>query len=121
MRAEFVLPAGVVYLDGNSLGALPASVPAHVQDVVRRQWGEQLIRAWDISGWWEAPERVGDRIARLVGAAPGQVVVADSTSVNVFKVLVAAVRAAAPREPRSSSTRRTFPTDGVHRRVGRAR
>ncbi len=93
VRERFVLD-DVTYLDGNSLGALPAHVPARVADVVRRQWGELRIRSWEESGWWTAPERVGDRIAPLVGAAAGQVVVGDSTSVNVFKAVVAAVRMA---------------------------
>ncbi|MFC8566128.1 kynureninase [Streptomyces sp. NPDC057245] len=93
VRERFVLD-DVTYLDGNSLGALPAHVPARVADVVRRQWGELRIRSWDESGWWTAPERIGDRIAPLVGAGAGQVVVGDSTSVNVFKALVAAVRMA---------------------------
>ncbi|WP_399927571.1 kynureninase [Streptomyces kanamyceticus] len=92
-RREFVLD-DTVYLDGNSLGALPAHVPDRVADVITRQWGRLRIRSWDESGWWTAPERVGDRIAPLVGAAPGQIVVGDSTSVNVFKALVAAVRLA---------------------------
>ncbi|MFF3514957.1 kynureninase [Streptomyces sp. NPDC002573] len=114
LRAEFVLD-DVVYLDGNSLGALPAAVPGRIEDVVRRQWGRLRIRSWDESGWWTAPERIGDRIAPLVGAAPGQIVVGDSTSVNVFKALVAAVRMAA----RDGDGRdeilvdaTTFPTDG---------
>ncbi|MFH9815507.1 kynureninase [Streptomyces sp. NPDC017230] len=93
LRERFVLD-DVVYLDGNSLGALPAGVPARVEDVVRRQWGELRIRSWEESGWWTAPERIGDRIAPLLGAAAGQIVVGDSTSVNVFKALVAAVRMA---------------------------
>ncbi|PWI17010.1 kynureninase [Streptomyces sp. Act143] len=93
VRGRFVLDE-VVYLDGNSLGALPAAVPGRVADVVRRQWGELRIRSWDESGWWTAPERIGDRIAPLVGAAAGQIVVGDSTSVNVFKALVGAVRLA---------------------------
>jgi kynureninase len=91
LRSQFVLDE-VVYLDGNSLGALPAAVPGRVEDVVRRQWGSLRIRSWDESGWWSAPERIGDRIAPLVGAAAGQIVVGDSTSVNVFKALVGAVR-----------------------------
>ena len=116
-RAEFVLdgPEGAVYLDGNSLGALPVAVPGRVADVVGRQWGEMRIRSWTESGWWTAPERIGDRIAPLVGAADGQIVVGDSTSVNVFKALVGAVRLA-----QESGTGRdeilvdatTFPTDG---------
>ncbi|MEV4860713.1 kynureninase [Streptomyces ossamyceticus] len=93
LRDRFVLD-DAVYLDGNSLGALPAAVPGWVDDVVRRQWGSLRIRSWDESGWWTAPERIGDRIAPLVGAAPGQIVVGDSTSVNIFKAVVAAVRMA---------------------------
>ncbi|MFB9348985.1 kynureninase [Streptomyces heliomycini] len=116
-RAEFVLD-DVVYLDGNSLGALPAAVPGRIEDVVRRQWGELRIRSWTEGGWWTAPERIGDRIAPLVGAAAGQVVVGDSTSVNVFKALVGAVRLA--RQADGGGLGRdeivvdatTFPTDG---------
>ncbi|OIJ87657.1 kynureninase [Streptomyces colonosanans] len=114
LRAKFVLDEAV-YLDGNSLGALPAAVPGRMEDVVRRQWGALRIRSWEESGWWTAPERIGDRIAPLVGAAPGQIVVGDSTSVNVFKALVAAVRMAAGDgdgrdEILIDAT--TFPTDG---------
>ncbi|MFH9012682.1 kynureninase [Streptomyces sp. NPDC017943] len=110
-RAEFVTD-DVVYLDGNSLGALPAVVPGRVADVVRRQWGELRIRSWEESGWWAAPERIGDRIAPLVGAAPGQVVVGDSTSVNVFKALVGAVRLAGEGRDEIVVDATTFPTDG---------
>ncbi|OWA08223.1 kynureninase [Streptomyces sp. CS113] len=121
VRGSFVLD-DVTYLDGNSLGALPAHVPARVEDVVRRQWGELRIRSWTEGGWWTAPERIGDRIAPLVGAAAGQVVVGDSTSVNVFKALVAAVRmaqddgrtgaAAGPVRDEILVDATTFPTDG---------
>ncbi|MDQ0776240.1 kynureninase [Streptomyces aurantiacus] len=120
LRARFVLD-DTVYLDGNSLGALPRSVPGQVEDVVRRQWGSLRIRSWDESGWWTAPERIGDRIAPLVGAAPGQIVVGDSTSVNVFKAVVGAVRLANERRGgREGAGVRdevlvdvtTFPTDG---------
>ncbi|WP_328633039.1 kynureninase [Streptomyces sp. NBC_00356] len=115
VRGEFVLDDAVVYLDGNSLGALPANVPGRVDDVVRRQWGELLIRSWTESGWWTAPERIGDLIAPLVGAGSGQVVVGDSTSVNVFKALVGAVRlAGGPEAGRDEILvdAATFPTDG---------
>ncbi|MFD5972202.1 kynureninase [Streptomyces bacillaris] len=113
-RKLFALDEGV-YLDGNSLGALPVHVPARVQDVLARQWGELRIRSWGESGWWTAPERIGDRIAPLVGAAAGQIVVGDSTSVNVFKAVVAATRLAALAgggrdEILVDAT--TFPTDG---------
>ncbi|MEV7994303.1 kynureninase [Streptomyces sp. NPDC086077] len=111
LRSRFVLD-DVVYLDGNSLGALPAHVPDRLADVVRRQWGELRIRSWEESGWWTAPERIGDRIAPLVGAAPGQIVVGDSTSVNVFKALVAAVRIAGAGRDEILVDATTFPTDG---------
>ncbi|MYS91141.1 MULTISPECIES: kynureninase [Streptomyces] len=110
-RGEFVLD-DVAYLDGNSLGALAAVVPGRVEDVVRRQWGELRIRSWEESGWWTAPERIGDRIAPLVGAAPGQIVVGDSTSVNVFKALVGAVRMAGEGRDEILVDATTFPTDG---------
>ncbi|MFE9771367.1 kynureninase [Streptomyces sp. NPDC005931] len=113
-RTEFVLDE-VVYLDGNSLGALPAAVPGRVEDVVRRQWGELRIRSWTEGGWWTAPERIGDLIAPLVGAAAGQIVVGDSTSVNVFKALVGAVRLARLADPGRDEIvvdATTFPTDG---------
>ena len=111
LRERFVLD-DVVYLDGNSLGALPANVPGRVEDVVRRQWGELRIRSWNESGWWSAPERIGDRIAPLVGAAPGQIVVGDSTSVNVFKAVVGAVRLAGGGRDEILVDATTFPTDG---------
>ncbi|GHE88927.1 kynureninase [Streptomyces fumanus] len=111
VRSRFVLD-DVVYLDGNSLGALPAHVPGRIEDVVRRQWGELRIRSWQESGWWTAPERIGDRIAPLVGAGPGQIVVGDSTSVNVFKALVAAVRMAGEGRDEILVDATTFPTDG---------
>ncbi|WP_306744376.1 kynureninase [Saccharothrix yanglingensis] len=109
VRDLFDLDDDVVYLDGNSLGAPPKAVAGRVRDVVERQWGRRLIRSWS-EGWWEAPERVGNRIGRLVGAAPGQVVVADSTSVNLFKALMAAVRNTDRSEIVVDAG--TFPTDG---------
>ncbi|MEV6668639.1 kynureninase [Streptomyces sp. NPDC051162] len=114
-RAEFALADKVVYLDGNSLGALPGAVSARIADVIGREWGQLGIRSWAESGWWSAPERIGDRIGALVGAAPGQVVVGDSTSVNVFKAVVAAVRIAREEAPGRDEVlvdAATFPTDG---------
>jgi kynureninase len=118
-RKEFVMD-GTVYLDGNSLGALPRSVPARLAEVVEREWGELRIRSWAESGWWDAPERIGDRIGRLVGAGAGQVVVGDSTSVNVFKAVVGALRIAQEENGGGEGGRArsevlvdaaTFPTD----------
>jgi kynureninase len=92
VRDRFAVPEGLVYLDGNSLGALPVAVPTVVDDVVRRQWGRDLITSWNEHDWWDAPRRVGAQVAALVGAAADEVIVADSTSVDLFKVLVAAAR-----------------------------
>lgn len=92
LKQRFTLPDKVIYLDGNSLGALAVDVPAAVDDAVRRQWGHDLITSWNGNGWWTLPGRVGDRIGRLVGAAPGQVMCGDSTSVQLFQALVALAR-----------------------------
>ncbi|MFI6443734.1 kynureninase [Kitasatospora sp. NPDC050543] len=91
-RKEFTLPEGVIYLDGNSLGALPAGTPARVREVVEAEWGRELIRSWNDAGWFEQPYRLGRRIAPLIGAGPEEVVVCDTTSVNLFKLLTAALR-----------------------------
>ena len=91
-RDRFSLPPDLIYLDGNSLGALPRAVPLRMQHAIEHEWGVGLIRSWNDADWYPAPQRVGDRIARLVGAAPGEVITADSTSVNLFKLLVAALR-----------------------------
>jgi kynureninase len=114
LRQLFDLPEGVIYLDGNSLGALPRSTAQRVQQVVQQEWGDGLIRSWNTAGWITLPQRVGDKIGQLVGAAPGELVVADSTSVNLYKVLSAALRmvqADAPQRTRIVSERHNFPTD----------
>ncbi|CAA9512218.1 MAG: Kynureninase [uncultured Sphingomonadaceae bacterium] len=97
LRARFRLPAGVVYLDGNSLGPLPETAVARQRDVVEREWGEGLIRGWNDHGWIDAPSRVGAKIARLIGARPHEVIVADSVTVNLFKLLTAAAALAPER------------------------
>jgi kynureninase len=109
-RDRFVVPDGLVYLDGNSLGAMPRAVPDVVQDVVARQWGDDLIASWNTNGWWSAPARVGRALARLVGAAEDEVLVADSTSVNLFKLMAAALRLK-PERRVILSERSNFPTD----------
>jgi kynureninase len=114
MRAQFHIPDGLIYLDGNSLGVLPVATAARVQQVVQQEWGQQLISSWNSAGWITLPQRVGDKIARLVGALPGELVVADSTSVNLFKVLSAALAMAAEDHPQRRvilSERSNFPTD----------
>lgn len=92
MRDRFSLPEGVIYLDGNSLGPLPKATAGRLREVIEHEWGEALIRSWNWHGWIDAPRRVGGRIAPLIGARPHEVIVADSTSVNLFKLLVAAAR-----------------------------
>jgi kynureninase len=109
-RTEFLLPEGVIYLDGNSLGPLPAGVPARVEDLIRRQWGRDLIISWNTHGWMDLPGKVGDRIARLVGAERDSVISADSTSVNLFKLVCAAL-ALNPGRNTILSDSGNFPTD----------
>jgi kynureninase len=92
LRSRFVLPDGVIYLDGNSLGALPAATGGRLAAAVAEEWGQGLIRSWNTADWIGAPTRVGGKIARLIGAREGEVIVADSTSVNLFKLIVAALR-----------------------------
>jgi kynureninase len=114
LRAQFHIPEGLIYLDGNSLGVLPRATAARVQQVVEQEWGQGLIRSWNSAGWMALPARVGDKIAQLVGAGPGELVVADSTSVNLFKVLAAAlliVKEDAPARRVILSERSNFPTD----------
>ena len=128
LRDQFSIPPGLIYLDGNSLGVLPAAAPARVAQVVQQEWGQGLIRSWNSAGWMNLSQRVGDKIARLVGADPGELVVADSTSVNLFKVLSAALHLAGvsrgepapvaggegahkPRRHVIVSERSNFPTD----------
>ena len=90
LRARFLLPEGIIYLDGNSLGALPKAGVARLDGAVREEWGEALIRSWNKHGWIEAPQRVGAKIAALIGAKPHEVIVADSVTVNLYKLLLAA-------------------------------
>lgn len=112
LRDRFTLPDGVVYLDGNSLGALPTGVAARIAQVITHEWGTELIQSWSSGTWWTAPERIGDKLSPLIGAAPGQTVVGDSTSVNLFKGLVGAARLARPGRTRMLVDASTFPTDG---------
>ncbi|XVQ85541.1 kynureninase [Microbispora siamensis] len=90
-RDEFSLPPGVVYLLGNSLGALPRRTPERVAHTVETEWGVHLGASWNTAGWWDMPQSTGDRIAPLIGARPGDVLAGDSTSVNIFKLVTAAL------------------------------
>ena len=114
LRGQFTLPPGVIYLDGNSLGAMPRTAAAKVAHAVTQEWGQGLIRSWNAAGWFELPQRLGDKIGRLVGASPGTLVATDSTSINLYKVLSAALHIAAQDAPERRvvlSERSNFPTD----------
>ena len=92
-RERFALPEGVIYLDGNSLGALPAATAARLREATERQWGEDLIASWNKHGWIDWPTRIAAKLAPIVGANPSELLIADSTSVCLFKLLAAAARA----------------------------
>jgi kynureninase len=114
LREQFVVPDGLIYLDGNSLGVLPRATAARVAEVLEREWGQGLIGSWNSAGWIDLPQRIGNKIATLVGAGENELVVADSTSVNLYKVLSAAaqiVREDAPARGVVVSERSNFPTD----------
>ncbi|CAG2148396.1 Kynureninase [Cupriavidus yeoncheonensis] len=114
LRDQFALPDGVIYLDGNSLGARPRAAAARAAEVVSEEWGTGLIRSWNTAGWFELPQRLGNMVAPLVGAGENEVVVTDTTSINLFKVLAAAVRVQAARDPSRKvivSEASNFPTD----------
>jgi kynureninase len=113
-RERFTLPEGTIYLDGNSLGAMPRAVGPRMREAVEREWAHGLIRSWNDAGWYTAPQRAAARIARLVGAAPDQLIVTDSTSVNLFKLLAGAIgiqRRRAPGRTVIVAERGNFPTD----------
>ncbi len=109
-RDEFDLPAETIYLDGNSLGCLPKAARLRAEEVIAQQWGQDLIKSWNQHGWIDLPIKVGEKIARLIGAAPGQTLCCDSISVNLFKVLSAAIRLQ-PGRPLVLSQQDNFPTD----------
>ena len=111
LKKQFVLPPGIIYLDGNSLGAMPKDAVERSRKVVEDEWGVGLIRSWNDAHWIELPTRIGDKIARLVGAGNGEVVVADSTSLNLYKVLSAALRLCGDGRRVIVSERENFPTD----------
>jgi len=109
-RARFVLPDDLIYMNGNSLGPLPRDTRERMRSVVENEWGNELVRGWNSAGWYDLPRRVGDKIGRLIGAAPGETVVGDSTSVNLFKA-VAAAHALRPQRRNIVTEAGNFPTD----------
>ena len=109
-KNEFVLPEGVVYLDGNSLGPLPKRVGARVQQMLADEWGDMLIRGWNKAGWMDQPARVGNMVGRLIGAAEGSVVMGDTLSIKVFQALASAVKLRPDRRVILSDTG-NFPSD----------
>lgn len=114
LRDRFALPAGVIYLDGNSLGAQPKSAAARAAEVVTQQWGQDLITSWNKAGWITLPERLGNQFAPWLGVGEGELVFTDTTSINLYKVLSAAARIAredAPNRKKLISERSNFPTD----------
>ena len=114
LRDLFSIPDGVIYLDGNSLGVMPRSAAARAAQVVSQEWGQGLIRSWNTAGWFDLPQRLGNQIAPLIGAGPGEVVATDTTSINLFKVLSSALSIAQVDHPTRRvllSERSNFPTD----------
>lgn len=109
-RGRFDLPDGVIYLDGNSLGALPKATPARLEQVLRGEWGDGLIRSWNDADWITLPQRIGAKIAPLIGAGPDEVIVCDSVSVNLFKLIGAALNMRPGRKVILSEPG-NFPTD----------
>jgi len=114
LRAHFSIAPDTIYLDGNSLGVLPVAAVARAAQVVQQEWGQGLIRSWNAAGWFNLPQRLGARIADLIGAGADEVVAADTTSVNLFKVLATAIRIAQHADPARRvivSEPSNFPTD----------
>ena len=109
-RERFKLPEGVIYLDGNSLGALPAAAPEALRRTAEQQWGEDLIASWTKHDWIDWPTRIAAKLAPIVGAKPNELLIADSTSVCLFKLLAAAVKARSERKT-ILTQKGNFPTD----------
>ncbi|MBZ9858852.1 kynureninase [Mesorhizobium sp. CA12] len=110
MRDRFVLPEDVIYLDGNSLGAASIDAFSEIETAARQEWARDLIRAWNTAGWFDMPIELGDQLGRLIGAKPGQTVVCDTTSINIYKVLHAAL-AMRPERSVIVAEDDSFPTD----------
>jgi kynureninase len=123
-RDRFVIPEGVIYLDGNSLGPMPRAAASVLNHTIEREWGQDLIRSWNSAGWFDMPVRLGDRVGALIGAAPGQTLVCDTTSINLYKAIHAAI-GLRPNRGVVIAEDQSFPTDlyiieGAMRSAGRA-
>ncbi len=110
LRDRFVIPDGVIYLDGNSLGPLPRAAVSTLRRTIEQEWGQDLIKSWNSAGWFEMPLRLGDRIGALIGAAPGQTIVCDTTSINLYKAVHAAIGLRPDRDVVIAEAA-SFPTD----------
>ncbi|MEN5172096.1 kynureninase [Acinetobacter higginsii] len=113
-KNEFALPNNVIYLDGNSLGARPKQSLNYAQHIIQQEWGEDLINSWNKADWWGLPTRLGDKVGQLIGANAGETVISDSTTLNLFKVLSAAVKIQAEKYPQRKiivAEKDAFPTD----------
>jgi kynureninase len=109
-RDRFVIPEGIIYLDGNSLGPMPRAAACVLSRTIEREWGHELIRSWNSAGWFDMPGRLGDRVGALIGAAPGQTLVCDTTSINLFKAIHAAI-GLRPDRAVIIAEEESFPTD----------
>src|SRR6266571_6817708 len=107
---RFHIPDGVIYLDGNSLGPMPRAAASVLNRTIEQEWGHDLIRSWNSAGWFDMPVRLGDRIGALIGAAPGQTVVCDTTSINLYKAILAAIGLRPDRDVVIAEDE-SFPTD----------
>jgi kynureninase len=110
LRERFVIPEGVIYLDGNSLGPMPRAAAATLGRTIEQEWGQDLIKSWNSAGWFDLPVRLGDRVGALIGAAPGQTLVCDTTSINLYKAIQAAIGLRPGRDVVIAENE-SFPTD----------
>jgi kynureninase len=109
-RDRFVIPEGIIYLDGNSLGPMPRAAAATLGRTIEQEWGQDLIKSWNSAGWFDMPVRLGDRVGALIGAAPGQTLVCDTTSINLYKAIQAAIGLRPGRDVVIAEAE-SFPTD----------
>jgi len=110
LRDRFFIPEGIIYLDGNSLGPMPRAAAGILNRTIEQEWGRDLIRSWNSAGWFEMPVRLGDRVGALIGAAPGQTLVCDTTSINLYKAIHAAIGLRPDRDVLIAEDA-SFPTD----------